>query len=458
MKKRNLVFLLFVVDFSLTKDYACIAGMLRFQEVMFMTTHNQKHLTLDDRITIKEGIIKTLTLKSIAKSINKDPTTIKKEIVRHRVFKPGNHLGEQSSFTCENNSSCSSPNKNISTFCNPSCTDFKFKFCKRRDKSPFSCNGCSKKSCRKDKFYYDASIAQKKYEETLVDSRAGVDLTYSEALRISDIVRPLILHGQSPAQILMGHPELNVCEKTIYNYIDDGILPNINNLDLRKKVAYSPRKSKVHPYLFDKKYLIGRKYEDFIFFVNLNPFTPIVELDSVEGSRDGDGKVLHTMLFINQNFLIAYLSAENTANSTIAWFDFLHKKLNSINFMKFFPLILTDRGKEFSNPDMLEIDSNGIQRTHVFYCDAMHSWDKGALENAHHYVRYILPKGTKFNDLTQSKVDLMLSHINNSPRESLNGKSPYECMDFFYGDLLMKKLNIKKIDNDDIILTPTLLK
>lgn len=425
---------------------------------MKKAVHNHKHISLDDRLIIQSGIVNYSSLSSIASIIGKDPTTVKKEIVLHRSFKIGRHYNQEPAFSCLSFKACSSPHYNNFSFCNSSCSDYKPSFCKRRDKSPFACNGCdSLKSCRKDKFIYDAKVAHSDYISSLHDSRSGVNLSFFHARDISNIVKPLLDKGQSPAQILIGHPELPFCKKTFYTYVDNGILPNINNSDFRKKVTYKPRKksSVVKPL---KDYLIGHTYNDFASFLDRNPFAHIVELDSVVGVENNAGKILHTMLFVDQNFLLAYLSDANTAISTVHWFDELQKKLTTVPFIEYFFLVLTDRGSEFSSVKDLEFDQNNIQRSHVFYCDAMHSWDKGALENVHHYLRYFLPKGTSFSDLTQDKVDLMISHINSSPRLSLKGKTPYECMEFFYGEFLMKKLNIKKIPKDDVILKPYLIK
>ena len=53
---------------------------------------------------------------------------------------------------------------------------------------------------------------------------------------------------------------------------------------------------------------------------------------------------------------------------------------------------------------------------------------------------------------------MVFSHINSTPRASLNGKTPYEAFTFFYGEELLNKLNIKKIDRDEVTLMPYLLK
>ena len=47
--------------------------------------HNQKHLTLSDRIYIEQELVQGSTFKSIALTLHKDPTTISKEVKNNRV-------------------------------------------------------------------------------------------------------------------------------------------------------------------------------------------------------------------------------------------------------------------------------------------------------------------------------------------------------------------------------------
>ena len=60
-----------------------------------MQTGNQKHLTLEDRNYIEQALNQNMTFKEIAKFLSKDPTTISKEIKKHRIRKEGQsiHIG-----------------------------------------------------------------------------------------------------------------------------------------------------------------------------------------------------------------------------------------------------------------------------------------------------------------------------------------------------------------------------
>jgi len=41
-------------------------------------------------------------------------------------------------------------------------------------------------------------------------------------------------------------------------------------------------------------------------------------------------------------------------------------------------------------------------------------------------LHMVLPKGTSFEFLTQWDVNLIVNHINSTPREILSGRTPYE--------------------------------
>ena len=60
--------------------------------------------------------------------------------------------------------------------------------------------------------------------------------------------------------------------------------------------------------------------------------------------------------------------------------------------------------------------------------------------------------------LTQEDCYLIASHINSTPRVSLNNNSPYDCALLYLGKNNIDKLNIKKIEYDDIDLSYRLLR
>ena len=169
-------------------------------------------------------------------------------------------------------------------------------------------------------------------------------------------------------------------------------------------------------------------------------------------------KVLLTFHFIKYHFQLAYLLENKEAISVNTCINNICDSISVENFKKLFEVILTDNGTEFSNPEGIEINpQTGELRSKVFFCHPYNSGEKGHCEKNHEYIRYVLPKGTIFDFLSQEKCDLMMSHINSTKRPSVNG-TPYDFMALTIGTKMMDLLKIKKIDPKEILLKPSLLK
>lgn len=125
-------------------------------------------------------------------------------------------------------------------------------------------------------------------------------------------------------------------------------------------------------------------------------------------------------------------------------------------FLIDFSIMLTDNGSEFLDADAIEFFDND-EKIKLFYCDPGASNQKGKLEKNHEYIRYYLPKGTSFDNLTQDDVNLLMSHINSVPRKELNCTSPYDLALLIIGEKILL-LNYQKISGNDIILKSYLLK
>ena len=157
--------------------------------------------------------------------------------------------------------------------------------------------------------------------------------------------------------------------------------------------------------------------------------------------------------------MLIYLMEKKTTECVEKVFDEVKKKIGIETFRIVFEVILTDNGSEFFNPISIEADKEtGEIISNVFYCDPGASWQKGAIEKNHEYIRYVLPKGSSFDELTQEKADILMSHINSTSRDKLNGKTPYEATLLILNEETIEKLGVKRIDADEIKLSPKLLK
>jgi len=289
----------------------------------------------------------------------------------------------------------------------------------------------------------------------LTESRVGANITEDELLALDEVVSPLIRRGQSVHHIVTSHPDhFNISEKSIYRYIDGGLL-TAKNIDMPRVCRMRPRKTKPILHKVDRNCRINRTYADYEVLMKETPVS-VVEMDSVIG-RVG-GKVLLTLMFTSCDFMLAFIRERNTSQSVIDTFNSLFVLLGADTFKSMFPLLLGDNGSEFSNPMKLEFDSNGMRRTKVFYCDPYASFQKPHVELNHELIRRVLPKSKSFDDLVQDDINLMMSHINSYSREKLSNKSPIELFGFIYGYDTLDKLRISKIPANEILLKPALLK
>lgn len=204
------------------------------------------------------------------------------------------------------------------------------------------------------------------------------------------------------------------------------------------------------------QYRQGRTYEDFLSYTEANPEDSIVEMDTVKAGRE-KGKAFLTMIFRKTNFMLIFLMKDGTQESVIHVFDTLNEILGTALFRRLFSVILTDNGVEFKNPKALEHTRTGLIRSHVFFCDPQASWQKPHVENNHRLIRRIIPKGTTFNKLTTSDVNLICCHINSVLRENLDNKSPFDLMVSADEKKLLAALNLSLVPPDEVILKPKLI-
>lgn len=219
----------------------------------------------------------------------------------------------------------------------------------------------------------------------------------------------------------------------MYSYIDAGVF-DVINLDMRRVVKYKKRRKSTQTSVKNRLFRQGRNYEDFQDMVKAIPSYSIVEMDTVEGTKGG--KVFLTMMFRSCHLMMIFLLESKTQHEVKRVFDELTELLGLELFQKMFEVILTDGGTEFQNPYELENTEDGYVRTRLFYCDPYSSWQKGMIEKNHEYIRYVLPKGTSFDHLTQKQATLLMNHINSEARDSLNSQIPFKLSQL----LLDKKL------------------
>ena len=426
-----------------------------------------KALTLKDRITV-EDIIKNnreldgsmiITLNRISDMLEKDPTTISKEVKARRSpidkRQPNYKFMSQVCNTCLKKAKCEfKQNSNIQTYL---CEYYEKYICKHLLRFPWVCNGCHKRGhCTLSKSYYNPISAHESYEYTLTDSRQGVYMTQKEFEKINEVISSGLKKKQSIEHILHSN-NVPICVTTAYTYLHKGYF-NANVLDTHR-IAYfkglngnKPHNSKI---LKNKK--VGRHYEDFLELLAKNPDLTYTQMDTVEGVKGG--KVCLSLKIVKIQLQLYFIMNDKTAASVVNTLNTIQSIIGIENYKKIFGTILTDNGSEFTDIDGIMYDSEtGELRTDLYFCHPQCSGEKGSCERNHELFRYIIPKGSSLNDYDQTDFNKITSHVNSLKRKSTDYSTPIELFYAFFGREILDKLNISLIEPNSVILSPELLK
>lgn len=384
-------------------------------------------LTIENRLLIEQLLKLNYKLKDISTIIDSSPSTVSREIKNRRITGKGI-----------------------------------FKECDKTNRFPFVCNGCSNKTyCRKKKYYYHYIKAHHNYLYLLKNSRIGIDMNIDEIDYWNDYFKDKIKNKNQPITHLFHNIE-NVFPKSIqtfYNYVHKGYFTSINDEMLPRAYSYKPRKrTDEKPVIrFDNMVRTGRSLENLHNYLNDYPNTNIVEMDTVIGKFD-DKKCILTLYFRNSKLMLMFLVDKYKPSSITKVFNKLKKSLGKEQFKELFKIILTDNGWEFSKPVEIETDNKtGEKLTNLYYCEPYSSWQKGSIERNHEFIRYIIPKGISFDQLTEQNIMDMMNNINSVSRRSLNYETPYELFVKIYGDKITKRLHLFPIPKDEVNLSYKLL-
>lgn len=400
---------------------------------------NYCHLSYEDRKNIEDGLNENKSISEIAKNLNRNHSSILREIDRNKVYIKPNNYGY-----CQ-----TTDPKNL----------YKYQPCEKLQKSPYVCNGCKSRSgCRRERYTYYARKADDTYHEVKSESRKGINLTEEDIYNINITLTPLIKKGQTINHLYINHPDiLDFSKASFYNYVNDGVF-EFKPIDFPRIVKYKKRKnSNKRRTRKEREILINRKYKDFIEYISNNPELNIVEMDTVEGLKDESDCFL-TLLWRKSKFMLIFKLESQTTEEVTRIFEILQTLIPLDVYRNLFQVILTDNGHEFFDVDNIEcVHSTGEYVTHLFFCDPHMSCQKGMIERNHEFIRYVLPKGTSFKRINQDDCDLIMNNINSLCRDSLNGKCPYQAMLFLCDEYILKILNCYYIKPDEINLTDDLL-
>lgn len=421
-----------------------------------------RHMDIKDRIVIQKGLEDGKPLSAIAREIGVAASTVCREVKANRTM---DYRGKRIWNPCSKKRGCTV--RNVCGGCElarcascrrvrcwEACGQYEENRCDVIERAPYICGDCHRfANCGFVRASYSAVEAQLSYEKRLVETREGISVTPAQLESLVELVRTRLRQGWSMEAIWAVHGDrLPVGARTMYKYVEAGLL-GLANIDLPRKVRYKPRKAVSGARPVDRD---GRSFSDFLDLPQKTR-ARAVQMDTVIGKR-ADFKCILTLHFPAIEFQIMVLLDDHDCGAVVGALDWIETILGTAEFARLFGVILTDRGIEFCDFEAIERSClSNARRCRLFYCDPQRSGQKGSCEKNHVELRKILPKGSSFEALTAFDVASVCTHVNNYPRKSLGGKTPFSQAAKLLPKGLLDELGIARLRADEVTLKPSLL-
>jgi IS30 family transposase len=332
-----------------------------------------KHLTWDDRQTIEAMVKDGIPSVSIASMLGRSLRTIQRELNRGKVTHIDTELREYETYSCE------------------------------RAQQDYDINATAK----------------------------GLDLKLgSNRIMVNYISQRILVHRESPDIVAARMKQMNmsgrVCTKTIYSYIDMGLIPGVTNETLWEKRNHSSKTTKKIRRSF-KRLARSDSIEKRPEHIENRDEFGHWEMDLVVGKQGGTGSVLLTIVERKTRHLITRKLPDKTQHSVHKALRSIEQEFGSVSFRKIFKTITVDNGSEFLDLDALEKSAFSKKaRTKIYYAHPYSSWERGTNENTNRIIRRFIAKGHEISEFSIKRIKEIELWINNYPRRILDYLSPYE--------------------------------
>lgn len=278
---------------------------------------------------------------------------------------------------------------------------------------------------------YCADVAQRITNER--QSNKGRDLKIGHDHDLAYHIEYLIgeLHYSPYAAVQdirkSGRFKTDICEVTLYSYIDKGIFLNISNDDLYSK---SHKRKKTHKKITRPAHnkLKGKSIEQRPYEAGLRESYGHWEMDTV---YSGKLKSKNCILSLTERMVLdehVIRIPDRTLSSTCKALDMLEIALGYEEFCRRFQTITVDNGSEFGDSSLLEQSCiyPDKKRTQIYFCHPYSSFERGPNENSNKLIRRWVPKGSSIADYSDDDIKHIQDWINNYPRKKFNGLSTNE--------------------------------
>ena len=278
-------------------------------------------------------------------------------------------------------------------------------------------------------YVYSGDRGQDVHEMNATAKGPGLKLGNNYAL--AEFVRCRIVeHKESPDVVAhrMQKAGLDgaVCTKTLYNYIDQNVIPGVSNESLwEKRKRRKQRRRKVRR--LAKRITRGQSIELRPVEAHSREVFGHWEMDLITGPTHGSNASLLTLVERKHRCTIVRKLPDKTQASVLKALKGIERDHGTRRFRRIFKTITVDNGSEFLDFKALQTSAfSKQQRTRIFYAHPYSSWERGSNENANRMIRRFVAKGRDIARFTKQKVMDVEQWINDYPRRILDFMTPNE--------------------------------
>ena len=224
--------------------------------------------------------------------------------------------------------------------------------------------------------------------------------------------------GRATKKMLFSPSEM-VSTRTLYNYVDQGLL-RIINLDLPLKVRRNPKNKRLRKH----KRVLGRSIAERPAYIADREEFGHWEIDTVIGRKNKSEPVLVTITERKTRKELIFKIPDRTASSVLLLMERLIIATGD-KFSRLFKSITCDNGSEFAEISKIESQSKCL----VYFARPYTSGERGTNERHNGLIRRFIPKGKSLADYSESSIMRIQEWCNELPRKILGYLTPQEMFE-----------------------------
>ena len=355
-------------DKMLIDEKNIIKGYMLMSQLHSTTATHQKgkHLSYEERVIIQLRLKDKHSIRDIAREIGCSPTTVSNEIKRGTILMYKNH----------------SPHYRADA-----------------GQATYDAN---RSACGRTYDFLKKSEFMEYVAEHFFNENWSLDTCYGRTLKDQTFTKNEM-----------------VCVKTLYNYVDSGLL-SIKSYHLPEKLARKPKKIKPK----ENKRKLGRSIEERPDIVKTREEFGHWECDLVIGSKREDDQVLLTLIErMTREYMMIPLANMEAKTILNAFHELMD--VYSEHFSEVFKTITTDNGSEFATLSELE----SVADTLIYYAHPYMSCEKGSVERHNGLIRRFIPKGKRIDQFSPQAIANVETWCNSLPRKILGYATPDELFE-----------------------------